>query len=66
MEPLMWLIVLAVFLVIEAITVGMTTIWFAGGALAAAIAAGIGMDPVFSHFTGPADFYKTTGSSIYE
>ena len=43
MEPLMWLIVLAVFLVIEAITVGLTTIWFAGGALAAAIAAGIGM-----------------------
>lgn len=67
MEPLMWLIVLAVFLVIEAITVGLTTIWFAGGALVAAIASGAGaVDPVFSHFTGPADFYKTTGSSIYE
>ena len=37
MEPLMWLIVLAVLLVIEAITVGLTTIWFAGGALLAAI-----------------------------
>lgn len=72
MEPLMWLIVLAVFLVIEAITVGLTTIWFAGGALVAAIASGAGagilgaVDPVFSHFTGPTDFYKTTGSSIYE
>ena len=33
MEPLMWLIVLAVFLVIEAITVGLTTIWFAGGGI---------------------------------
>ena len=42
MEPLMWLIVLAVFLVIEAITVGLTTIWFAGGALVAAIASGAG------------------------
>ena len=62
MEPLMWLIVLAVFLVIEAITVGLTTIWFAGGALVAAGA----VDPVFGHFTGPVDFYKTTGSSIYE
>ena len=41
MEPLMWLIVLAVFLVIEAITVGLTTIWFAGGALVAAIASGV-------------------------
>ena len=37
MEPLMWLIVLAVLLVIEAVTVGLTTIWFAGGALLAAI-----------------------------
>ena len=29
MEPLLWLIVLAVLLIIEAITVGLTTIWFA-------------------------------------
>ena len=42
MEPIMWLIVLAVFLVIEAITVGLTTIWFAGGALLAAIASVLG------------------------
>lgn len=44
MEPLLWLIVLAVLLVIEAITVGLTTIWFAGGALIAAIASGLGAD----------------------
>ena len=37
MEPLLWLAVLAVLLVIEAITVGLTTIWFAGGALIAAV-----------------------------
>ena len=37
MEPLLWLIVLAVLLIIEAITVGLTTIWFAGGALIAAV-----------------------------
>ena len=30
------------FFVIEAITVGLTTIWFAGGALVAAIASGAG------------------------
>lgn len=30
-----WLIALAVFLVIEIITLGLTTIWFAGGALVA-------------------------------
>ena len=67
MEPLMWLIVLAVFLVIEAITVGLTTIWFAGGDCVRRRCRYTGaVDPVFSHFTGPADFYKTTGSSIYE
>lgn len=42
MEPLMWLTILAVLLVIEAITVGLTTIWFAGGALLAAIIAWAG------------------------
>lgn len=30
------------FLVIEAVTVGLTTIWFAGGALVAAVASGLG------------------------
>lgn len=32
---IVWLILLAAFLVIEAVTLGLTTIWFAGGALAA-------------------------------
>lgn len=39
MIALYWLIAFIAFLVIEAITLGLTTIWFAGGALAAAIAA---------------------------
>ena len=43
MEPIIWLGVLAVLLVIEGLTTALTTIWFVGGALAAAIAAGIGM-----------------------
>ncbi|MCB6994112.1 NfeD family protein [bacterium 210820-DFI.6.37] len=34
-----WLIAAAVFGVIEALTLGLTTIWFAGGAIAASIAA---------------------------
>lgn len=42
MGPLIWLGIVALFLVIEAATVGLTTIWFAGGALIAAIAAWIG------------------------
>lgn len=39
MIALYWLIAFIAFLVIEAITLGLTTIWFAGGALIAAIAA---------------------------
>ena len=39
MEPVIWLLAVAALLIIEAITVGLTTIWFAGGCLAAAVAA---------------------------
>ncbi len=38
MEAFIWLAVVAVLLVVEAATAGLTTIWFAGGALTAAIA----------------------------
>lgn len=44
MEPIIWLAILAFFLVLEAITAGLATIWFAGGALAAAIAAYLGAE----------------------
>lgn len=39
MEPFYWLAALAVFLVIEIITLGLATIWFAGGALVAFVLA---------------------------
>lgn len=39
MEPITWLIILIVLIVIEIITLGLTTIWFAGGSLVAFIAA---------------------------
>ena len=35
MEPIIWLGILAVLLVIEGLTTALTTIWFAGGALIA-------------------------------
>ena len=34
-QAVVWLVLLVLFLVAEAITLGLTTIWFAGGALAA-------------------------------
>lgn len=38
-----WLIIAALCAIIEAITMGLTTIWFAGGAVVSAIAAMIGL-----------------------
>ena len=32
--PILWLVLAVIFLIIEALTVGLTTIWFAGGAAA--------------------------------
>lgn len=42
MEGIFWLIVLVVMAVIEIITLGLTTVWFAGGALVAFIASLLG------------------------
>lgn len=42
MEILVWLGLMIVFLIIEAVTVGLATIWFAAGALAAIIGAVLG------------------------
>ncbi len=46
MEGIFWLIIIVVMAVIEIITLGLTTIWFAGGALAAFIANLAGADLV--------------------
>lgn len=37
MNPMIWLILFIIFIVFELITLGLTTIWFAGGALVAYI-----------------------------
>lgn len=42
MQTILWLIIFAILLVIEIITLGLTTIWFALGAIAAFLAAYIG------------------------
>ena len=42
MQPLIWLGILALLLVVEAITAGLTTIWFAAGALVAFLAGILG------------------------
>ena len=46
MNAMYWLILLIVLVVIEIITLGLTTIWFAGGALAAFVLAMLDVPPV--------------------
>ena len=41
-----WLIALIVFAVLEAATVGLVSVWFAAGSLAALIASGVGASPI--------------------
>jgi len=46
MEAIVWLVILVALLVIELCTVGLTTIWFAGGALVALILNLLGVNVV--------------------
>lgn len=43
---IIWLLIFAIFLVIELITLGLTTIWFSGGALAGMVVALCGGSPL--------------------
>ena len=44
--PMIWMLIMIVLLVIELLTLGLTTIWFAAGALVAILAAALGA-PLF-------------------
>lgn len=46
MNPIIWLILLIIFIIIELISLGLTTIWFAGGALVAYIASVAGANEI--------------------
>lgn len=64
-----WLIALVLSIVIEIATLGLTTIWFAGGALLAVIAAALGLPLVvqivlFCCVLAAPLFYKTCGGKI--
>lgn len=44
LQAVVWLALLVILLAAEAVTLGLTTIWFAGGALAGFVMAMLGMD----------------------
>ncbi|MCD8054279.1 MAG: NfeD family protein [Lachnospiraceae bacterium] len=43
MQPIYWLFLMVILLVVEILTLGLTTIWFAGGALAAFVVGVLGL-----------------------
>lgn len=47
MEAIIWIALIILFAVVEIVTVGLTSIWFAGGALAALIAYAVGLGIVW-------------------
>ena len=47
---IIWIALIIIFAVVEIITIGLTSIWFAGGAFVALLAAGIGIGPVGQFF----------------
>ena len=51
MDTIIWLVLLVVFLILEAVTVTMVSLWFAGGCLAALVVAATGGSPGFQIFT---------------
>ena len=48
---IIWIILIIVFAVGEIVTVGLTSIWFAGGALAALIVSALGANEVVTLYT---------------
>ena len=47
MEAIIWIALIIIFAVIEIITVGLTSIWFAGGALVALLAYALGLNVIW-------------------
>ena len=47
MEAIFWIVLVVLFAVIEMVTVSLTSIWFAGGALVALLCAALGLDLVW-------------------
>ena len=69
-SAVIWLVLVIVLLAIEIATLGLTTVWFAGGAAAAFISTFFGASTGDRNFSGTVtDFtvgYKTGSHALYE
>ena len=69
---IVWLALIVIFLIVEIATVGLTSIWLAGGALAALVVELLGLGIVWQ-IAAFSDrdfytviFYETLGAEIFE
>ena len=71
MDAIYWLILIIVLVVLEIITLGLTTIWFAGGALAGLYSLHAGRIPcdsvggVLRGFPDTAVLHEALGSALF-
>lgn len=47
MAAIIWIVLIIIFAVVEIITVGLTSIWFAGGAMAALLGYAVGLNEIW-------------------
>ena len=66
MTVMYWLVAAAVFVVIEIMTMGLTTIWFAGGALVGAVMAAVVESDyrICCYISDSSDSDKTMGLEV--
>ena len=64
MTVMYWLVAAAVFVVIEIMTMGLTTIWFAGGALVGAVMAAVSLPLWSCYISDSSDSDKTMGLEV--
>ena len=72
MEPVVWLILLVVLIIIEIITLGLSTIWFAGGGAGSLYRSSLSCTgtasggPVPDRFYSAAGVHQTAGGQVLE
>ena len=59
-QLIIWSVIFMVCIIIEIITLGLTTIWFAGGALVSAISV------FFGYFISSSVYYKACGFKTFQ
>ena len=68
MEAMIWIGLIILFVLVEIATVGLTSIWFAGGALISLILClcGVGDRRIFRGLPGSGGIYPAVGDEVFK